>query len=246
MKKIAITLFLLLSLTNVLPSSVYASEGLIKPNSPFYFLQTWGESVKLFFTQSPEQKLNYLLDLSDRRVGEMKDTPSSQVASRYAEHFGQLNELSNQVDGKERAVENIKAASLRQQEILAKVYNQVPENAKDAIINAQENSSKHVAQAVERVEGSQKAQEYIQQVAILQQVEKMGQAERVEQAPMEGSPNQDPSQSIPRGLKEDKGLLPGQELKPLNPALNQQGSNGVGGRMEPAAPVEMNAPVGQN
>lgn len=231
---------------NFFPSPVSASEGLIKPDSKFYFLQSWGESLKLFFTRSSKQKFNYLLELADRRVGEMEDTPSLQVANRYEEHFRKLTELSNQMEGKDETVDKIKEANLRQQEVLVKVFSQVPENAKDAIINAQENSSKHVAQAVEQVEGSQKAKEYLQQVERLQQVEKMGQVEQLELAPMEGDPSQDPSQSTPRGLKDNKGLLPGQKLKPLNPARSQQGNNGGNGRMVPAKPVEMNAPVGQN
>ena len=176
-------------------------------------------------------------------MGEMKDVPSSQVANRYEEHFRQLSELSNRVEGKGQAVEKIKEASLRQQEVLAKVYNQVPENAKDAIISAQENSSEHVAQTIERVEGSQKAQEYIQQVAIIQRVERMGQIEQLEQTPMEGSPNDNPSESTSKELKGANPLQPEQNLNIQNQGLSGQEG---GSKMEPAVPVEMNQPVENN
>ncbi len=246
MKKIAIIIFLLVCLMNIFPSSAYASEGLVKPDSKLYFLQTFGESVRLFFTFSKEQKIDYLLQLTERRVEEIGDTPSPAVTGRYEEHFQKLNELSGQAQNREQAAERIREASLRQQEVLGRVYNQVPEPAKEAIINAQENSSKHVERTIEAVEGPKKAQEYIKRVERIQQLEKLGQLERLEPVPMEGSPNADPSQSTPRELKENKGLLPGQELKQTNPGLNEQGGGDGGNRMEPAAPIEMNAPAGQN
>lgn len=234
----------LLYLATVFSSSVSASEGFIKPGSSFYFLQSLGESVRLLFTFSSEQKVQYLLELSDRRVEEMKNTSSAQVANRYQEHFRQLNEVSSQIQDKEQAVKKIKEANLRQQLVLARAYTQVPENAKAAILNAQENSSKHVATTIEAVEGNQKARQYLAQIARIQQLEKLGQVERLEQAPMEGSPNADPSQNVPRGLNESKELLPGQGLNPLNP--EQEAGNTGEGRLEPAAPIEMNAPAGQN
>ncbi len=240
-KKIVLIVFL--SLIFLSPRLTFASEGLLRPNSRLYFLVSWAESAKLFFTFSEEQKLDYLLELTNRRVDEMKDIPSSWVASRYEEHFRQLNELSNQAEGKERAVEKIKETSLRQQAVLARVYTEVPENAKDAILAAQENSSQQVAQTIEMVEGTQKAQEYIQQVTRLQQLEKMGQVELLQKLPMEESPNSDPSTNIPKELKGANPLLPGQNLNTQNQGL--QGQEG-GSKMEPAAPFEMNAPAGQN
>jgi hypothetical protein len=241
-KTIIILILFLLVLT---PSKIYASEGLIKPTSRFYFLQTWGEQIKLFFTRSSEQKLNYLLELTERRVDEMADNPSLVVTNRYEGHFKQLNELATQVQNKEQAAEKIRETNLSQQQVLSGVYSQVPEQAKDVILNAQENSSKHVAKTIETVEGSQKAQEYAAQVAQIQQAEKMGQVERLEQAPMESSPNSDPSQNTPKELKGANPLREGQPLNPLNPAQDTQGNEG-GNRMQPAEPVQMNQPAGQN
>lgn len=227
------------------PSQVYALEGLIKPNSPLYFLQTWGESVKLFFIRSPEQKIKYLLELTDRRVDELKNNPSKQVSNRYEEHFRQLSVLVPQLSNKDRASEKIKEASLTQQLVLAKVYNQVPEQAKNAILNAQENSAKHVVRTIEAVEGQQKAAEYMSQVNLLQQTEKTGQIEQVEQAPMEGTPNANPSQNTPKELKGANPLKEGQPLNLLNPAQEiKEGKNG--NRMEPVQPIQMNQPAGQN
>ncbi len=234
MKK-KIILIVLIFLVFLSPRPIFASEGLIKPSSPLYFLQTWGETIRLYFTQSADQKLNYLLELSDRRVSEMEDAPTPLVANRYEDHFRELNELSDQVEGKAQAVEEIKAANLRQQEVLAKVYSQVPENAKNAIINAQENSSKHVAQTIERVEGQGKAQEYTQAVAQIQQAERMGQ---VEQVPMEGSPNANPGDFTPNALR---GINQQNQLNPVNSGSENAGGGG-GGQMQPVQPIQMNQP----
>ncbi len=241
MKRIIAAIFFLTILAAIFPSFTYASPGLIKPDSKLYFLQSWGETLRLFLTFSKEEKINYLLKLTDRRVSEMADIPTSQIGNRYEEHFRELNQLANQ-----GTAAKIRETSLYQQKVLAQVYIQVPEKAKEAIINAQENSSKHVAQIIERNEGAKQAEAYIQRVERIQQMEKLGQAEKVEPVQMEGSPNADPSQNVPRELKENKGLLPGQNLQPLNPALEGQGGAAGEGRMEPAAPAGMNAPAGQN
>ena len=155
MKKATLVLILFVWVSSVSAPTAYASEGFIKSSSPFYFLQTLGESVRLFFTFSKDQKIDYLLELTDRRVSELADTASPAVATHYEDTFKQLNELSTQVSDTQVAVDKIKEASLRQQQVLTTVYNKVPDQAKSAIQNAQENSLKHVTRAVEAIEGTE-------------------------------------------------------------------------------------------
>jgi hypothetical protein len=81
--------------------------------SPFYFLQMLGEDARLFFTFSKEQKVDYLLDLTQKRVDEMTDNPSSEVGNRYTKHFQDLEGLSGQVSDKSAVVQRIEEASLR-------------------------------------------------------------------------------------------------------------------------------------
>jgi len=248
MKKSALIFLLILLLGTSSPA--HASFGFFKPSSKLYFLQPTFESVRLFFTFSKQAKIDYLFDLAERRTDEMNIAPSAKTSERYTQHFQRLEEIIGQIENKEqkeRVAEKIKEASLHQQEVLAKVYNQVPDEAKEAILNAQENSAKHVEKTIEAVEGTEKAKEYADEAAKIQQIGKLGQIEkleRIQQAPMESSPNADPSQSAPKELKEGRGLLPGKELNPLNPILEQQGENGGNGeRMEPAKPVEMRQPA---
>ncbi len=212
MKKITV-IFLLISFLGA-ASPVYASLGFFKPSSKLYFLQPALESTRLFFTFSRQGEIDYLLQLTERRIDEISVEPSTAIASRYQMHFEELEKLANEIKDKEQVVEKIKEASLRQQEVLSTVYAQVPDEAKDAILNAQENSSKNVARTIEAVEGADKAREYARRVEQIQLVPKMERAERLEQAPMERTPNANPSQSVPKELKPGQGLNP---LNPLNP-----------------------------
>lgn len=243
---VSLVLFSLLSILIVLP--VYASEGLIKPSSKFYFLQTWGEQIKYFFIRSPEQKLNYLLALTERRIEEMESNPSVTVSNRYENHYQELNGLTNKMQNKQQATERIRETNLAQQQVLSQVYSKVPESAKLAIINAQENSSKHVVKTIENVEGVNQAQQYMIEIAQILQVEKVGQIEKTELVPMESTPNSDPSQNTSKELKGTNQLKEKQQLNPLYPVSENQAGNDVN-NMGPAQPVQMDKPidsVGQN
>jgi hypothetical protein len=245
MKKFVIAFFSFFLFISFILSPTYASEGLIKPNSPFYFLQIWGESIKLLLTNSSEQKINYLLELTDRRVDEIANNPSLTIINRYEKHFEQLDKLTTQIQDKVRVTERIKETSLHQQQVLSEIYSKVPQQAKEAVLNAQENSSKHVTRTIEAVEGSQEATEYTTQVIQIQQAEKAEQIEQTKQAPMENSPNSDPSQSAPRELKKTNPIKEEQQLNPLNP-IQDANSDANTERIEPAQPIQMDQPVGQN
>ncbi|HLE49433.1 MAG TPA: DUF5667 domain-containing protein [Patescibacteria group bacterium] len=226
-RKVILVLTIIL-LGVVFTPSASASGDLIKPTSRFYFLQTWGEEVRLLLTFSKDNKIDYLLTLTEKRVDEISSYPSSSVLQRYDSNVNKLSRIAEQVENKEDAVEKIKGANLRQQEILAKVYAKVPDEAKGAIVNAQEQSSKHVAQTIQNVQGSDNAQNFTNQVEQIIRIEKAGQ---VEQVPMEGSPNANPGEFTPKainGPNEIKGILPS----------NQSGDSG--GQMQPAEPVQIN------
>lgn len=227
MKKFALSFIIFCLILAAFPGSIYASVGLIKPNSGLYFLQTWGEDLKLFFTFSKDQKISYLLSLTQRRVDEMAIDPSAKISERYAQHFQDLSDLSSQVSDKSAVVEKIKDASLSQQSVLAAVYTKVPDAAKSAVLGAQENSSKHVANTIQAVEGEKSANTYAAQTQAIQKAEQIGKVEQVE---MESEPNPNPSEN------NIKQINTGQGLNQLN-SINQNGTGGGG--MQPAAPVPM-------
>jgi hypothetical protein len=236
LKKVLLSLALIIvPITFFFPSPTIAAKDLIKPTSRFYFLQTLGEEIKLLFTFSKELKVEYLLQLTDKKVNEISSYPTSPALESYKNNVNKLSQLAGQVENKEGATGRIEEANLRQQQVLARVYTQVPDQAKDAILKAQEESSKHVAQTIQNVQGPENAQKFTDQV---NQIVKMEMAGRIEQIPMEGSPNTNPGEFTPKGLNEGnviKGTLP----------LNPSEGNGEN-QMQPAQPNQMNQPVGQN
>lgn len=243
-RKVTLSLLLLICLVGILSKQVFASSDLLKPNSRFYFLQTWKENIVLSLKLSKESKFEYLLTLTEKRVEDMEEFSNPAITRLYEKHYQYLDRLAAQMENKEEVTAKIRENSLHQQIALAKVYTQVSEPAKEAILNAQENSADQVARTIERVEGAQNAQEYIQKVALIQQME---QADQVEQILQESSPHADPAQSTPQSLRENRETLPGKELNPINPNLEEQegGSDG-GGKMETVVPAQMNQPTGRN
>jgi hypothetical protein len=242
MKKVIVFLILITFLLPLILYRVYAAENIIKPPSRFYFLQTWGEEIRLFFTRSPEKKIAYLTELTARRVEEMQEAPSPSVVNRYENHYRELGRLANEVENKDLASDKIKEASLTQQQALAEVYQQAPEPAQDAILKAQEHSSQHVTRAIEAIEGPEKAQEFAQQVAQIQQAARADQAEK---APMESGPNADPAESAPKELKGTNPLQEGQPLNQIN-TTDDAAKNSGGNRSEPVVPIQIESPAGQN
>lgn len=241
MKKIIIGLVVTTAL--IFSASSSNASGFLGIASKLYFLQSWGESINLFFNFSKDAKLDYLLKLTDKRVNEISNNPSSTSINRYNDHFDQITQLAGEVPDKNQATEKIKEASLRQQETLARVYSQVPQQAQQAILRAQVESSKNVAQVIENTGDSKEAQDYTTKTENIQKVEQAG---RVEQAPMEGSPNGDPSQSVPRELKGLNEINQENGFNSLNPIKSGQGSQAGSQKMAPVQPIQMNAPVIQN
>lgn len=210
----------------IFPNGAYASTGSIPPTSKLYFLQTLGESVKLYFTRDPQQKFDYLLTLTERRVDEAKLSASNQVLSHYQGQINEAASLAAGLPGRDAAVQKITDASLRQQATLAQVYARAPNEAKEAILGAQTESSKHVANTIQTVGGTKPAEDYSEKVQVILRAEQIGQ---VEQVPMEGAPSGDPSDQNINPIKS------GQGLNQLNP-INDQ--NGGSGGMQPAAPIQ--------
>lgn len=226
MRKISVLFLLVLTAVVLFPSKIFASQDLIPPGSPLYFLQTLGENAKLYFTFSRNHKIEYLLTLTQKRVNEMAADPSTQIADRYAKHFQDLEALSSQVTDKTAVSVRIKDTSLKQQTVLAGVYVKVLDAGKGAILGAQTASSEHVANTVLAVEGEKAADDYNKAVQAIQKAEMSGQ---IEQVPMEGEPNANPSEENINAIKS------GQGINPLNPTNDTGGGAG----MQPAAPVPM-------
>lgn len=241
MKKYTSVFILFLMLGFLSTQTTYAAGDFLKPTSSFYFLQSWKESIGLFFSFSKESKLNYLQELNNKRISELQDYGSSDaqvaetLASKYEINYQKIAVLVPEVQNKDQVAEKIESNSLAQQETLAQVYQQVPEQAQPAILNAEVNSSKNVAAVLADVV-PEKVQDYTQQVQTIQKAQMVGRASKVEKE--SGNEGGSPEGRGPKPLNEIKG---GKELNDIN-GVNS-GSQDAQGRMQQAP---MQAPAGQN
>lgn len=214
----------------------------ILPTSPFYFLKTWSERVTLFFTFAEGQKAERLSKFAERRLSEAEaiadENPAlaGAAAGRYAATIAEAAKALPVSGEDKEALVSFKERSLRHQEVLAELEGSVPEEARDAIINAEENSSKHVFGLVERAEGKEAAAEYMARAEEARQVARAVRLERAKQLPMEsGKDGGAPKELRPLGGEQEL-----KELKPLLP-IKETGEEGEKG-VEPA-PMEGPAPM---
>ncbi len=142
--------------TNDLPK-----PGLL-PDSPFYFLENWSESIGTFFTFNDAAKAERFLNLAEERLAEINaliDKGRPDVAEKAVEkHQEQLNQaLTKAEKAKEKGLDTdevlakVSEVTLKHQEILADVYEKVPEQAQPAIERAMQAGMQGHERALEAV-----------------------------------------------------------------------------------------------
>jgi len=125
----------------------------LTPDSPFYFLKLWKESIQAFFTFGAENKAKQFLYLAEVRLAEyqkMTEKGRNETAEKtLGKYENQLNnalakieELKNKGKDIENISEKIKTAAAKHIEILEKNLIKAPEAAKEGLKNAIENSQK--------------------------------------------------------------------------------------------------------
>ncbi len=155
MKKI---LFLLIVLSFLIAGcKAMAEESLPNPgtlpDSTFYFLKTWKESIQTFFTFGAENKAKQFLHLAEVRLAEyqkMIEKGKTEIAKKTLEKYeNQLNnaltkveELKNKGKDVKDISEKIETATAKHIEVLEGNLIKVPEAAKEGLENAIENSQK--------------------------------------------------------------------------------------------------------
>jgi len=149
------------------------------PDSPWYFLKVWRDGIKLFLTRDPVKKLELKLTLANKRILEYQRVCELNAKTcerfkewpeRYAkwmrEAEGELEKVKAAGKDVTALVEKLQDNLARQQLVLERVYQMVPEAAKQAILQAKENSQKGLENAIEKVTGAggwEKAKEKLQQ-----------------------------------------------------------------------------------
>jgi hypothetical protein len=169
MKKIIFLLIIsafLITGCRVLAAETLPDPG-TTPDSSFYFLKSWKESIQTFFTFGAENKAKQFLHLAEVRLAEyqkMIEKGKTEIAKKTLEKYEQqLNralEKAEEAKEKGQDVKKLKEAIsekiLKHQEILENVLEKAPEQAKPGIEKAIEASQKGFEKAVEAVSGEKK------------------------------------------------------------------------------------------
>jgi hypothetical protein len=118
----------------------------ITPDSPFYFFDTLGKNIGLFFTFGPEAKARKALQYAEERLAEaqvMADKNRVREMTRAANDFDgfmtMVNERAEEARHQGASVnitETVALATSKHLSVLEKLKEQVPEQAREAIIHA--------------------------------------------------------------------------------------------------------------
>jgi len=144
----------------------------VLPDSPFYFVKEWSEGIQSFFTFNTKKKAELEYKFAMRRVAEVnkliekgKTDKAVEHMAKYEDHLAKFAERVEKFDDKksdktEELTDKLELLQERQQNVLSDVYDKVPVEAQPGILNAMENSSKGLEQAIEKIEGQEKLESF--------------------------------------------------------------------------------------
>lgn len=177
MKTISLTLTVVVLVFVAATSISYATETVelpdagILPDSKLFTLELWWEGVQRFFTFDSVKKAELESKLAMKRIAEAEkliEQGKTELAEKHLLQFEnrlaaayekteKANEKGKDVDA---LIEKLEANQLRQQEVLATVYDKVPESAQEGILNAMEKSAKGLQNAMENIQKSEEAKAF--------------------------------------------------------------------------------------
>ena len=145
----------------VLAKDFELPEAGITPDSPFYFLKSWKESIRLFFTFNLENKAKQFLHLAGVRLAEyqkMIEKGKTEIAEKILTKYqNQLNraiskaeELKNKGEDVKNLTQQIQETASKHLEVLQENLQKVSEQAKKGIENAMKNSQKQIEKITEK------------------------------------------------------------------------------------------------
>ena len=160
------------------------------PDSGFYFMKKWGRSLQLMFAGSDAEKSKLMLKYANEdalALKKMYEMGKYDVGAKHAEQYAL--QLQNAVqtmeqvrtrqgeDASEELVGKLEQNYLKQQEVLLSVLEKAPEAAQNGLLNAIENSNKHVADMIATQKGQEALAQYQEQVN--QQTSNMGEETKI-------------------------------------------------------------------
>jgi len=167
-----------------------ATTPAILPDSGLNFLNGWGRNLQLMFAGSEADKAKLMLKYTSEDALALKEM---YAAGKYDVGVKQADQYALQLQNTIQAVEQVRASQgeeasaelvtkleqnyLQQQEVLLSVLEKAPEAAQSGLLNAIENSNKHVATVILAHEGEQAVLQY--QTQVNQQTNNMGDETKV-------------------------------------------------------------------
>jgi len=154
----------------------------ILPDSNFYFFKVLGRNLQLWLGDDLH-KADLALQFANEDaavVNELAQKNKFQLAVQHSEQFQEQLQLAIQYMERAREqnqdirimVMQMEQNHLRQQLMLASALEKAPEAAKEGLLNAIENSSKHVGDAIGEMEGEEALNRFEEQLN--QQVSNLG------------------------------------------------------------------------
>lgn len=114
----------------------------LTPDSPFYFMDRFGESLSIAFTFNDEGKAQKHLEFAQERLEEMKVTEKTDKIEDLQENFAKNLQKSEEKTKSGDFTEKIEQVRARNQEVLNELKDKLPEEAQKGIENAIANSQK--------------------------------------------------------------------------------------------------------
>lgn len=141
----------------------------LTPDSPWYFLDSWGERLSLFFTFDNVKKAEKAEKFSEEKLAEAQKMADENKTDKIDVALGKYNDyLTETIDDANTAKEDgknvdevlatVAQATQKHLAVLAEVLAKVPEQAKSGIQNAITNSSKGQENALNAISGEKKTE----------------------------------------------------------------------------------------
>lgn len=182
--------FLLIAQAPEVKAHGQEGEAGLTPDSPWYFLDIWGEQISLLFTFNQQAKIEKALAYAQEKVAELEAMPQeakeeaiAEAGKKYGQYLDLVKQKTEQVKNQgvdiDELSQRVAEATLKHQERLAEVYEQAPEEAKQAIENALEKSQHGHNTAVQAINSAQIKEQVQEKVRQMQ--DQLGQSLSEEQ-----------------------------------------------------------------
>ena len=146
---IVLGIFLFLVVKVTLGQDEILSDAGLTPDSAFYFLEIIAEKIGNLFTFGDKAKAERMLTLMEERMAEaqkmLKEGKTNHAQKAFARYQAHLQECEKRLEKMEKegksiddVVKKVATATERHIGVLEKVYEKVPDQAKDAILHAME------------------------------------------------------------------------------------------------------------